>query len=41
MRIQGKCFRNCVCLSIQKRTERMQRELIIISRAKSLERRIR
>ena len=43
MRIPDKRFRNCVCLNIQKRIDCMQMlgELIIIKRAKSLERRIR
>jgi hypothetical protein len=43
MRISDKCFRNCVCLNIYNRIDsmRMLGELIMIKRAKNLERRIR
>jgi hypothetical protein len=43
MRISDERFRNCVCLNICKRIDsmRMLGELIMINRAKSLERRIR
>jgi len=43
MRIQDKCFRNCICLNIYDRTDsmRMLGELIMIKGARSLERRIR
>jgi len=45
MSISGKCFRNCVCLNIGNRIDCMQKSenqsMIMIKRAKSLERRIR
>jgi len=43
MSILDERFRNCICLSVYNRIESMQMlgELVMIERAKSLERRIR